>query len=326
MRGGDKLDQTFFLAANSGDGFFSLYDAFPGKPHFLHIIKGGPGTGKSGFMRRIRREAQARGLDALTVLCSGDPDSLDGLLIPALGQAWVDGTAPHVREPRIFGVDSDYINLGRFCTLPLSERDRERAQALHREYKERYAAAYRHLDAAEALERSEQLPDAVIAQEEIARICTILDGFPDRREGVCIREKRFISAITCQGVVELKEAVNSLCKQYYYLRGDSSVLEQAAALAEKKTGRILLCLRPLNPRQLEAVLLPDLDIAFLRSPAPLPVPAGERLLSREALSRAVTELREAKALHDKLEAVYRPYMDFASLTAYTGEYVKKLFG
>ena len=104
------------------------------------------------------------------------------------------------------------------------------------------------------------------------------------------------------------------------------MLEQAAAWAEKKTGRILLCPRPLNPRQLEGVLLPELGIAFLLSPAPLPVPSGERLLSREALSRAVTELREAKALHDKLEAVYRPYMDFAALTKYTEEYVEKLFG
>ena len=320
------MDQTYFLAANSGLGFYSLYDAFPGKPHFLHIIKGGPGTGKSGFMRRIRREAHARDLDTVTILCSGDPDSLDGLLVPALGQAWVDGTAPHVREPRIFGVDSDYVNLGRFCTLSLSERDRERARALHRAYKERYATAYQHLDAAEALERSEQLPDAAIAREESARIRAILDGFPDRRGGACIREKRFISAITCLGMIELKETVNSLCKQHYYLRGDSSVLEQAAALAEKKTERIILCPRPLNPRQLEAVLLPEIGVAFLRSPAPLPVLSGERLLSHEALSRTVMELREAKALHDKLEAVYKPYMDFAALTAYTDEYVKKLFG
>ena len=85
MEGGRILDQTFFLAANSGQGFTSLYDGFPGEGQFLHIIKGGPGTGKSGFMRRIREAAQARGLDTVSILCSGDPDSLDGLLVPALG-------------------------------------------------------------------------------------------------------------------------------------------------------------------------------------------------------------------------------------------------
>ena len=319
------MDQTFFLAANSGQGFYSLYDGFPGAGCFLHIIKGGPGTGKSGFMRRIREAAQAHGLDTLTVLCSGDPDSLDALAVPALGQAWIDGTAPHVREPRLFGADADYVNLGRFCRLPLAEKDRDRALALNRAYKERYKAAYAHLEAAEALEKAEELRDAAVLREEEARMRSLLEALPDHGSP-CVREKRFLSAITCRGILELKDTVNLLCKQHYYVRGGSSVLEQAASWAEKKTARILLCPRPLNPRQLEAILLPELGIAFLLSPAPLPVPSGERLLSREALSRAVTERREAKALHDKLEAVYRPYMDFAALTKYTEEYVEKLFG
>ena len=96
-----NTDTTFFLAANSGRGLASFYEDFPGRGVFLHIVKGGPGTGKSGFMRRIRAAAAARGLDTESILCSGDPDSLDALVIPALAQAWMDGTAPHVREPGI---------------------------------------------------------------------------------------------------------------------------------------------------------------------------------------------------------------------------------
>ena len=42
--------QRYFLGANSKDGFVSLYGDFPPDGSFLHIIKGGPGTGKSGFM------------------------------------------------------------------------------------------------------------------------------------------------------------------------------------------------------------------------------------------------------------------------------------
>ena len=70
---------------------------------------------------------------------------------------------------------------------------------------------------------------------------------------------------------------------------------------------------------------PELGIAFLTAPAGQPVPAGERALSRAALARAVDLLREAKALHDELEAVYRPYMDFETLTAYTQSYIEELF-
>ena len=145
------MDRAFFLAANSGGGFRSLYDGFPPEGVFLHIIKGGPGTGKSSFMRRIRAVAEERGLDTETVLCSGDPESLDGLYIPAIAQAWVDGTAPHVQEPSVFGADSDYVNLGAFCRLPLSEEDSRQAKRLNREYKEKYAEAYAALAEAKAL-------------------------------------------------------------------------------------------------------------------------------------------------------------------------------
>ena len=318
------MDRTIFLAANSGQGFYSLYDAFPGDGCFLHIIKGGPGTGKSGYMRRIREAAQARGLDTLTVLCSGDPDSLDGLALPALGQAWMDGTAPHVREPKLFGADSDYVNLGQFCRLPLSEKDRDRALALNRAYKARYLAAYGHLSASAALESAEELRDAEVLRAEEQRLRALLEPLPDRK-GPCRREKCFISAISCQGLIRLNGVVDSLCKQKQVFRDDGSVLTLAAAIAAEKTDRVILCPRPLKPAQPEAVLLPGLSLALLRAPASMPVPRGDQLLSREALSRGMEELREAKTLHDKLESIYKPYMDFDALTGYTASYIERLF-
>jgi len=324
MEGGRTLDQTFFLAANSGQGFYSLYDSFPGEPYFLHIIKGGPGTGKSGFMKRIREAARERGMDTVSILCSGDPDSLDGLLVPELGRAWVDGTAPHVREPKLFGVDADYFNLGRFCRLPLDERDRDRALALNREYKARYETAYQHLAAAAALEKAEELHDAAAAQEEGQRVGKILNALPEREGGACRKERRFLSAISCQGMLHLHDTVNLLCKQIYYLRGHA-VLERAAKMAERKAERLILCPRPLRPEQLEAVLLPEEGIALMRAPAAVRVPQGEHLQSDRALAQAMDELREAKALHDKLEAVYKPYMDFDALTAFTDKYIDMLF-
>ena len=323
QEGGNTLDQTFFLAANSGQGFYSLYDGFPGASAFLHIIKGGPGTGKSGFMKRIRRAVQERGLDTESIPCSGDPESLDGLLVPALGQAWVDGTAPHIREPGVFGVDSDYVNLGQFCRLPLGEQDRAKAQALNREYKALYKTAYEHLAAAAAMEKAEELHDAAVSQEEVQRVRAILDALPDR-EGECVKERRFLSAISCRGMLRMNKTVNLLCKQIYYLRGHA-VLEQAAVMAERKAERMILCPRPLRPEQLEAVLLPEQGIALMRAPAAVRVPQGEHTQSDRALARAMDELHEAKTLHDKLEAVYRPYMDFEALTKYTDAYIEKLF-
>lgn len=79
------MNVNCFLGANSAGGFFSLYGGFcSGEGDFLHLIKAGPGGGKSGFMRRVAQAAADHGYDTECVLCSGDPDSLDGVYIPAL--------------------------------------------------------------------------------------------------------------------------------------------------------------------------------------------------------------------------------------------------
>ena len=48
-----SMNRTYFLGANSKNGFYSLYDELFAGEYRLHIIKGGPGTGKSSFMRKI---------------------------------------------------------------------------------------------------------------------------------------------------------------------------------------------------------------------------------------------------------------------------------
>ena len=87
----------YFLGANSPGGFYSLYDQLlpPERAQRIYILKGGPGCGKSTLMRRVAQRMEEQGIPVERILCSGDPDSLDGVVIPALEAALVDGTAPH---------------------------------------------------------------------------------------------------------------------------------------------------------------------------------------------------------------------------------------
>mgnify|MGYP001150233811 CR=1 FL=1 len=97
----------YFLGGNTPSGFYSLYHQLsdPARMRALYIIKGGPGSGKSTLMRRVERHVQAAGLETEQVLCSGDPDSLDAVMIPGLGAALVDGTAPQGVVPLVhFGL------------------------------------------------------------------------------------------------------------------------------------------------------------------------------------------------------------------------------
>lgn len=344
---------SYFLGANSKDGFCSLYSDFcSGEGDFLHIIKGGPGTGKSAFMRKIGAEAERRGMDVEYVLCSGDPDSLDGVYIPTLRQGWVDGTAPHVSEPRCFGVNSDYVNLGQFCRLPLNAADGAEALRLSREYKAMYARAYSYLRAASELKHG-YLPkcgekEIMLAAKKRAcspvRRCAKKIGYSSRVQ------KRFISAISCKGILQLNSEFEKLCKLIYQLDDGmglaSAALKAAADEAMRSGMQVILCPSPLCPEELEAVLLPEASLALVKGchdiggakhirldtlvPAQVqkslrPELRAGRRLEQECMAAAIDKLAAAKSLHDKLEAVYRPYMDFGSLSEYTEEELEKIF-
>lgn len=92
---------SYFLGANSPCGFYSLYDELidPETAQAVYILKGGPGCGKSTFLRRVASAAEAAGHPVEYIRCSGDPDSLDAVVLPDQKTALVDGTAPHGTAP-----------------------------------------------------------------------------------------------------------------------------------------------------------------------------------------------------------------------------------
>ena len=347
------MSTKYFLGANSGRGFNSLYDCFPAdKDAILHIIKGGPGTGKSGFMRAIGQRAEELGMDVEYVLCSGDPESLDGVYVPSLRQAWADGTAPHVLDPGRFGVNGDYVNLGRFCRTPLSAADGENVNRLTAAYRSEYDRAYSYLAAAAELRRAALPP--VFDEKGLAAIRKRISGILARQaSNICklnYVKHIYLSAFTCNGFIRLTETIFELCKQIYHFDskfgGDVSALEYTAEEAKRRGLSVVLCPSPLDPERLDAVLLPGCSLAFVGSEWQIEgahtvqldryaLPELRRE-NRSALRKttqlcdstaelAVQRLRCAKALHDELEAVYHPYMDFPALTEFTAAEVKRIF-
>lgn len=92
---------NFFAGANSGEGFQNLFSQVVDleDTYDLMVLKGGPGVGKNTFMREIGRTMETAGTPVEYLWCSGDPDSLDGVVLPELRCAVVDGTSPHAAAP-----------------------------------------------------------------------------------------------------------------------------------------------------------------------------------------------------------------------------------
>ena len=116
---------NFFVGANSGNGFQNLFSELTDleDTYDLMILKGGPGVGKNTFMREIGRAMEEAGTPVEYLWCSGDPDSLDGVVLPALRCAVADGTSHHVLEPTYPAAVDRYVDLGRFYDLSAAKRD-----------------------------------------------------------------------------------------------------------------------------------------------------------------------------------------------------------
>lgn len=348
------MSVSYFLGANSCQGFYSLYDEFcSAEGDFLHLIKAGPGGGKSGFMRKIASAASDRGLDVEYLICSGDPDSLDGVYIPQLHLGYLDATAPHIIEPRFFGFDSYYVNLGRFCSTASDDKIREYTE----KYRAMYKSAYAFLAAAGSVKRSE-IPE-LVEQKTIDKVKNKARSALVRELGSCRslsaggRVRRFfIRCISCKGELCLSDSIQELCKRIYLLDDRCGLadiyLNEIADAARGRCGEVILCPSPLCPGLLDAVLLPEYGLGFVSASAAdikkpwrhirldALIPAESLKAHRPELRRAeklysalvdegVNWLKRAKEYHDLLEKAYNPHVDFEALNAFCGSEIERIF-
>jgi len=335
----------YFLGANSPAGFYSLYPELiqPETARAVYILKGGPGCGKSTLMRQIGRRMEEEGLETEHILCSGDPASLDALLLPQLGAAVVDGTAPHVVEPKYPGVVERYVNMGDCYDKGALAGLREEIVGCMTGYKGCYQRAYRCLGAsAEIFEdlRSTLLTPA-LGEKLAKRARGILSReLPRARGSEPGRiEQRFLGAVTHLGPMCLFDTVLAQCPRVYELVDNYGLAHELLVhLLPAATAAgldVVACPDHMAPDRLAHLLIPERGLAFVTSTAAQPFPAkpfrrirldaaagGEALrrsrprlrfarkVSAALVEEAVGSLAQAKAMHDELEALYNPHVDF----------------
>lgn len=334
-------DICIFLGANASRGFVSLYEEYIGSLQLrrLFIIKGSAGCGKSSLMKALADRAAGRGEDTVRILCSGDPDSLDGLVLPERGAAFFDGTSPHVLEPALTGQKGFYLDLSRFYRSPA-----EGLEVWDAAYREHYRKAYRYLAAVGDLSGVTRICEetrAAIRRRAEALAARILGR--GRGEGGCRRF--FTDAFTHRGAVSLEESRRTLAPRLISLTGGplrADLFLQTFLRAAGEKGRsVILCPDPLEEGRIAHLLLPELGLGLttgsgdrrihLEKLGPAPTEAEkeearelERLRST-LLDFARGELAMAKADHDRLEAAVRPHIDFAGLSAWSEELSRRVF-
>jgi len=341
-------------------GFFSYYDHILPQEDadIIFVIKGGPGTGKSSFMKKIAREMLSRGHVVEFMHCSSDSDSLDGIVIRDLKAAMLDGTAPHVVDPKHPGAVDQILNFGVFWNEEGIRKHKKEIMEISREISRLFSRAYRYLHAAHDIYMdSASIHARALDRGKLNSLAAELEKeLFDGREhtGKAGRERSlFASAIAPAGYVNYLDSLLN-AGTVYAIRGDmgtgeEQVLERLRDKALRSGYDVEGFYCALNPRKLEHLVIPGLDAAITTCNAyhRYEMGAGKSFDMMDLMDRGLVErcrveleenrtvfdwlmsaafksIRRAKENHDSLERYYIPHMDFNALDELYKDILKRL--
>ena len=332
--------RSLFPGAMGPDGFISCFDHLIDEQDHRRtiILKGGPGVGKSTFIRRLHAALAAENEQSTLYFCSGDPDSLDAAVIPSHGLLILDGTAPHVVDPQIPGARDSLVNLGacldegamrgrlahiRACMADhaaCSRRARAFMQSIRALRQEGAASVAQCIDARRFARMIQALTAAVLC---------------DHHQNADVPGMRPVitDALTLKGEICLLsgEQYARVIRLTGHTAMDLTPALQAVSRAAQSAGlRVEEHLSPLMPGSLLHVSIPALSTLVTTGQALVSeqtfdfsacIPAASLLRRECALEQmragvirhtqlAADALAQAKQLHDELETFYVPNMDF----------------
>ncbi|MBQ6847993.1 MAG: hypothetical protein IJO62_03655 [Clostridia bacterium] len=349
----DNIKKKYFLAANSCEGFVSYfntaYDPYDGWR--AYIIKGGPGTGKSTFMKKVALVAEEKGIEGHLCPCSSDPDSLDAVIFPQIKTVIIDGTSPHTVDPIYPAVVDEILNFGQFwdktkltdCNII---KITDKNKALHKTAS-KYLFAARHL-----LKDNCNTVMRAVDKAKVNCFAERLCGRYLKGKGSGAEEKiRFLTGVTPKGIVSFEETIFSYCDTPIIINDNygcisSIIFKKIKDKALENEYKIITFKNALLPELIDHIVIPELELAFVRENEYFNVKADIRRIhstrfidkellkarkirynsktAKKLLNSAVETLGEAKTVHDELEKYYAKAMDFDALLEFQKAFSEEL--
>ena len=348
-------EDSYFAASNSASGFHSHYAECFDDPRIDHVyaVKGGPGTGKSRFLRDVARAAESRAWQSEYIYCSSDPTSLDGVVLtsPTRCIALLDATAPHIYEPRLPGAREEVVDLGVFWDAARLAAHRSEIEAINRRKTDAYRRAYRYLSGAgEMLQTHDSIVAPFIRRDAIERFADRLMRDIPRGEGYRM-QTALIGSIGMFGEVRLDgyfARAKQLCLIEDCHGAAQYLLDAIGRRAVEKRQAVRLSHDPIDPARLDGIFLCESRIAYvIGDPEDCPYPHrslsmrrfvqtaqmkpirgaavyAERM-RRAMVGGAIEEMDRAREAHFELERIYMQAMDFAAKEEFTKRFCARLW-
>ncbi|MBE6688758.1 MAG: hypothetical protein E7588_05720 [Ruminococcaceae bacterium] len=344
-----------FACACTAYGFKSLFDSIfdPEKYKRVYILKGTCGSGKSALIRKIARECRERSSEYELFSCSFDPDSFDGIIIRSRDTCIVDGTSPHITEPKYPGAVEIVLNTGKADENALKERRNEIID-LCKKSSAAFGKSYSFLRASLELENSYN--NIITENFRFDKMFCAIKRFCDRdfvRGTGFIRENRLINVICKDGLHKSGAFLGRASKKCLVLDkpgGAYLAMEEIVSTAARYDQPVTVSVSPLDFEKINGVWLPELDMAFgienecesrddwyhvfnmARFTDKVTVSRSKnklRFLNKckdKLILRAADSMAEAYFAHMELESIYNANTDYSVNNILYEKLVKEIFG
>lgn len=352
-----------FPGGNTSLGFYSFYE-YIAKPdaNKIIVLKGGPGVGKSSFIRWIGDHLLERGFNVEFHHCAGDSEGIDGIYVPAIDLAIVDGTAPHVIDPRNPGAVDEIIHLGDHWDEEVLRNNKSAILKMTAEASNNFRRAYRYLAIAKLLndelegyiQEAQALDIASLNQLANRLVEDLHDKVPFRNRRPYTRHL-FASVINHRGYQHYFDTLFHDLKRRIILYGPPgsgrSTLVSKVVDAVQRLGLDLEVFHDvIDPSKMEHVIIPALSTAIVNGSAPhdysgkkndlrintaayvdysLLAPYKQQMEEAkkrfdDAIKRSMFFLEMAKQAHDQLESYYVPSMRFDAIEKIRNETLERI--
>ena len=345
-----KTPYRFFAAANGESGFRSYFDdIFSSEEHSaVFILKGGPGTGKSTFLKKVAKAFERPDIQVELYYCSSDPSSLDGVVLTnkSAKVCLLDGTAPHERDARLPGASDILVNLGEGFDEELLRKRKHDILQLQRKKSAAYKDAYFNLGLFGVFN------DKIRAEYKKSLKAPMLknwisDAFlkKESSQSVGCFRPRLISSFSKDGLLSL-DSYEKISNEQMYFKGTAEacglLLHEMLSILRECGYEGFFAPSPFNEEWIDGLFLNDASLSVLRSGEknegaidadrfflPFSSADAERIRKYENernrfLSSARELLKEASDAHFALESIYTPAMKFERIDEIQSEVTNKI--
>lgn len=225
-------------SSNTKQGFHTFIPDLIQGLRKIYILKGAAGSGKSTFIRLLGESLSEKGYEIEFWISALDPVSPDGVYIPRLGTAVINGSLPQPIDPRYPGATGHIIYLGDYRNgKDLNTKTREIIDLIDRQ-EEQNAKAFEVLrTASQAREEVKKVARDSLSMANIRKLIEELASELLREQPG--ERHYFASAVTADGMVNYIDEISYECKRRYILTGPSGsgkslVITELARMAREK--------------------------------------------------------------------------------------------